>query len=54
LLGGRDPALHFLNTDNALLGGRPLAVATRGEAGYASVEREIRSLSILPVDRHAG
>lgn len=53
LLGGRDPALDFLNFDNALLGGRPLAVATQSDTGYASVEREIHALSILPVDRHA-
>lgn len=54
LLGGREPALDFLNTENALLGGRPIAVATRSKAGYVSVEREIRSRSVVPGDRHDG
>lgn len=54
LLGGRDPALSFLNSENALLGGRPLAVATQSTAGYARVEQEIRARSALAVDRHGG
>lgn len=45
LLGGRDPALDFLNSDNARLGGRPIAIATQSESGYAAVEREIRTRS---------
>src|SRR3546814_6746390 len=45
LLGGRDVALDFLNTENKTLGGRQIAVATQSAAGYACVEREIRSQS---------
>lgn len=45
LLGGRDPAMDFLNSDNAPLGGRPITIATQSDAGYASVELEIRSRS---------
>ena len=52
LLGGRDAALDFLNTEDAVLSGRPIAVATQSEAGYASVEREIRARSVLPGARH--
>ena len=48
LLGGRDAALDFLNTENKPLGGRPIAVATQSAAGYACVEREIRSQSAVP------
>ena len=48
LLGGRDAALDFLNTENKPLGGRPIAVATQSAAGYAFVEREIRSQSAVP------
>ncbi|MGN6691159.1 MAG: hypothetical protein ACTHJU_09490 [Sphingopyxis sp.] len=46
LLGGRDPALGFLNTENGPLGGRPIAIATQSDAGYAIVEHEIRSRSV--------
>ncbi|MBB6427728.1 antitoxin Xre/MbcA/ParS toxin-binding domain-containing protein [Sphingopyxis sp. JAI128] len=45
LLGGRDAALDFLNREDAILSGRPIAVATQSEAGYASVERELRARS---------
>src|SRR3546814_10657924 len=45
LLGGREAALDFLNTENKPLGGRPIADATQSAAGYACVEREIRSQS---------
>ena len=54
LLGGRDPALAFLNTEDAALGGRPIAVATQSEAGYASIEREIRARSAFPGAAHGG
>lgn len=47
LLGGRDAALDFLNTENEPLGGRPIAVATQSAAGYACVEREIHSRSAV-------
>ena len=54
LLGGREPALDFLNTENAVLGGRPIAIATQSEDGYASVEREIRSNSVVQGTSHGG
>ena len=41
-MGGRDPAITFLNTDNAALGGRPLTVATASPEGYALVAAPIR------------
>lgn len=41
-MGGRDPAIAFLNTDNAALGGRPLTVATASPEGYALVAAAIR------------
>ncbi|WP_447761747.1 hypothetical protein [Sphingopyxis panaciterrae] len=53
LLGGRDPALAFLNGECAELLGRPIAIATLSEAGYAIVEREIRSRAMDAGDRHA-
>ena len=53
LLGGRDPALAFLNGECAELLGRPIAIATLGAAGYAIVEREIRSRAMIVGDRHA-
>jgi len=54
LLGGRDPALDFLNAENAPLGGRPIAIATQSSAGYAVVEREIRARSIVQSDHDDG
>lgn len=53
LLGGRDPALGFLNTENGPLGGRPIAIATQSDAGYAIVEHEIRSRSVRLGAGHA-
>jgi uncharacterized protein (DUF2384 family) len=38
---GRDEAIAFLNTDNALLGGRPIALATESAAGYLQVTGEL-------------
>lgn len=54
MLGGRDPALAFLNSECAELLGRPIAIATLSDAGYAIVEREIRSRAMTVGDRHAG
>lgn len=54
LLGGRDAALDFLNTEDATLRGRPIAVATRSDAGYASVERELRARSLVRDASHGG
>lgn len=54
LLGGRDPALAFLNGECSELLGRPIAIATLSDAGYAIVEREIRSRAMTVGARHAG
>ena len=43
LMGGRDPALAFLNTENTKLGGRPLVIATASADGYAQVAAAIRA-----------
>lgn len=42
LLGGRDGALAYLNGEDAVLGGRPLDLATATKAGFAAVEDAIR------------
>ena len=42
-MGGRDPAIAFLNSENAELGGRPLAVATASDTGYEQVATAIRA-----------
>ena len=42
-MGGRDPAIAFLNADNAELGGRPLALATASAEGFARVAEAIRA-----------
>lgn len=54
LLGGRDPALAFLNGECSELLGRPIAIATLSDAGYAIVEREIRSRAMTVGARQAG
>jgi len=41
---GREEAIAFLNSDNALLGGRPIALATESVAGQLHVEAELRRL----------
>lgn len=38
---GKDQAIAFLNTDNPLLGGRPIALATESEAGQRHVQAEL-------------
>ena len=43
LLGGRDPAIAFLNAENGELGGRPLALATASAEGYAQVAAAVRA-----------
>lgn len=43
IMGGRDSAIAFLNSDNAELGGRPLAIATASPEGYERVAAAIRS-----------
>jgi hypothetical protein len=53
-LGGCEAALDFPNTENALVGGRPMAIATSSKAGYLSVEREIRPRTVVPGGRHDG
>ncbi|WP_293647478.1 antitoxin Xre/MbcA/ParS toxin-binding domain-containing protein [Sphingopyxis sp. RIFCSPHIGHO2_12_FULL_65_19] len=47
-MGGRDPALAFLNEENPALGGRPLALATASAEGYARVADAIRAWSPGP------
>jgi hypothetical protein len=42
-MGGRDPAVAFLNEENTALGGRPLAIATASAAGYDQVATVIRA-----------
>jgi hypothetical protein len=44
-MGGRDPAIAFLNAENPALGGRPLAIATASAEGYARVAGIIRALA---------
>src|SRR3546814_8711016 len=44
LLGGRDAALDFLNTENKPLGGRPIAVATQSAARSEEHTSELQSL----------
>lgn len=47
-MGGRDPAIAFLNSDNAELGGRPLVVATASLEGFERVAAAIRSMARIP------
>ena len=49
---GREEAIAFLNSDNPLLGGRPIALATESAAGQLHVEAELdrlRERHSLPV-----
>ena len=48
---GRDRAMAFLNTDNRLLGGRPLALATESRAGLRQVEAELGRMRERQVER---
>lgn len=41
---GRDQAITFLNTDNPLLGGRPITLATESREGQLHVEAELGRL----------
>jgi uncharacterized protein (DUF2384 family) len=45
LLGGREPAIAFLNHHNAELGARPIDLATDSAEGWASVERVMQRLA---------
>ena len=47
-MGGRDPAMAFLNAENPALGGRPLALATASAEGYARVAAAIHAWSPDP------
>lgn len=38
---GRDRAIAFLNAENALLGGRPIALAAESAAGHLHVKAEL-------------
>src|SRR3546814_6680978 len=44
VMGGRDPAVAFLNADNAELGGRPLAIATASAKRSEEQTSELQSL----------
>lgn len=44
-MGGRDAAVEFLNSENAALGGRPLALATASAEGFEQVAAAIRALA---------
>lgn len=46
MLGGRDPAVAFLNTLNPSLGGRPLDVAMASQEGLTNVMDAIRLLAM--------
>jgi hypothetical protein len=47
-MGGRDPAIAFLNSENTELGGRPIAIAIASPEGYERVATAIRSLARDP------
>jgi len=47
-LGGRDPALAFLNGTDAALGGRPIDIAIASDEGYTKVEQAICAQTPLP------
>lgn len=47
-MGGRDPAIAFLNAENSELGGRPLAIATASAEGYEQVATAIRAFTRDP------
>ncbi len=44
-MGGRDAAVDFLNSENAALGGRPLALATASAEGFEQVAAAIRAMA---------
>lgn len=44
---GRDEAIRFLNSEHDALGGRPLALATKSDAGKAAVMAELERLKRL-------
>ena len=41
---GREQAIAFLNTENVLLGGRPIALATESATGCLQVKGELRRM----------
>lgn len=45
VLLGRDPAIAFLNGENAALGARPLDLAIASDTGCAEVEAELRRMT---------
>jgi expansin (peptidoglycan-binding protein) len=45
---GKDAAIAFLNTENANLGGRPIAIATASDAGQATVRAELEKVARKP------
>jgi hypothetical protein len=51
LVLGRDRAIAFLNTENRLLGGRPIALATESRAGQLHVEAELSRMRERQIDQ---
>ena len=45
ILLGKDAAIVFLNTEQADLGGHPLAIATASDAGEAAVRSQLEELA---------
>jgi len=45
LLGGRDSAIAYLNTERTEVGGRPLAVATESREGWLAVEADLQGMT---------
>lgn len=43
---GREPAIAFLNSDNAALGARPLDLAIASEEGCAQVEAALGKMTL--------
>jgi len=46
---GREPAMEFLNSENASLGARPLDLAIASEDGCARVEAELGRMTCRPI-----
>jgi len=47
ILLGKDAAIVFLNTEQADLGGHPLAIATASDAGEAAVRSQLQELALV-------
>ncbi|MDE8652995.1 hypothetical protein [Novosphingobium album (ex Liu et al. 2023)] len=54
LLGGKDQAIAYLNTDRATLGGRPLDLAIASREGLTAVENDMRLVAGRPAESVTG